>query len=222
MQRVLLFGQLFRIESVTEIKNASENLDNKFDEALSIANQKYPEEKGRLESANRNLIQTKERYENKTRFMDEDISLSTTQIEMYKIEFLWTIIGNYATKEKITLTLDLRQTQNENVYDLDFNLSGGYIGITNFLYSIENDERLNFKIDNFMISPGGVRPQNTPAASSTGLDGLRTESTSNQAANQIEQNTQANNTEPVASQGGDTSALTATFTVVEVGITLDD
>ena len=41
---------------------------------------------------------------------------------MYKIEYLWSIIGGYADDENITVTLDIKETSIEDTYNINFTL----------------------------------------------------------------------------------------------------
>ena len=45
--------------------------------------------------------------------------------------------------------------------DLNFTVTGEYIDITNFIYSIENDDKLKFEISNFTMEKGGENLQAT-------------------------------------------------------------
>ena len=79
--------------------------------------------------------------------------------DLYEIDFLWTIIGNYATEEKVELQLDIVEiTNNIDVLnkdyilcDLNFKVLGEYLSISDFIYDLENDERLNFEIRDFTL-----------------------------------------------------------------------
>ena len=42
-------------------------------------------------------------------------------------------------------------------YDLNFVATGDYVGITDFIYDIENDSSLGFKIEGFKMEPDGDR-----------------------------------------------------------------
>ena len=79
--------------------------------------------------------------------------LGVTQIEKYKIEYLWNKIGSYAKKEGIGIDLDIQETSIPETYNISFSLKGSYVGITDFLYDIENDDELNYKVNNFKVEP---------------------------------------------------------------------
>ena len=96
----------------------------------------------------------------------------------YQIEFLLATIGNYATKEGIQ-DLDLvfvESTSSNTSYnagyvsaDLKFTVEGEYILISNFLYDLEDDDRLAFEIRDFYMVEGKATftVYNIPLESST-------------------------------------------------------
>ena len=93
---------------------------------------------------------------------------TVTSMEMYDVDFLWATIGNYATQKGVTLQFDISKSaikasiSPEYVYcDLNFTITGDYIAITDFIYSLENDDKLNFEIRNFLMKKGGENLQAT-------------------------------------------------------------
>ena len=91
-----------------------------------------------------------------------------SSMDLYDIDFLWTTIGLYATQNKVTLQFDVSKNSsaavisNEYVMcDLNFTVTGEYIPITDFIYSIENDDKLNFQISDFVMEKGGQNLQAT-------------------------------------------------------------
>ena len=89
-------------------------------------------------------------------------------VDLYDIDFLWTTIGIYAAENKVTLQFDVSKSASATVIspeyvmcDLNFTVTGEYIDITDFIYSIENDDKLNFEISNFAMEKGGENLQAT-------------------------------------------------------------
>ena len=138
------------IYSVDSIKQESLNLDRKIEEANTEINQNYAKSLADIETATTNLKEAKEEYESKVGLNGE---LGITQIEKYKIEYLWSIIGGYGDDENVIVTLDIKETSIVDTYNINFTLQGSYLGITDFLYDIENDDELNYRIKNFKIEP---------------------------------------------------------------------
>lgn len=138
------------IYSIDNIKEQSLNLDNKIEEANTEINQNYAKSLADIQTATDNLKTLKEEYESKVGLNGE---LGITQIEKYKIEYLWSIIGGYATDEGVKVSLDVKETSIDDTYNINFTLYGSYLGITDFLYDIENDDELNYRIKDFKIQP---------------------------------------------------------------------
>ena len=138
------------IHSIESIKQDSLNLDAKIEEANTEINQNYAKSLADIETATSNLKKVKEEYESKVGVNGE---LGITQIEKYKIEYLWSIIGGYGNDENVIVTLDIKETSIADTYNINFTLQGSYLGITDFLYDIENDDELNYRIKDFKIEP---------------------------------------------------------------------
>ena len=67
------------------------------------------------------------------------------------MEYLWSKLGGYATKQGVNLKLEV-QTSDENNDTLKFTVKGSYVGIINYLTAIEDDGDLGFRIEQFKIS----------------------------------------------------------------------
>ncbi|MNS86949.1 hypothetical protein D3C72_1208710 [compost metagenome] len=72
------------------------------------------------------------------------------------MEYLWAQIDGHAKKEGVKIKFQLTTNMTASgTYDIGFTVTGGYVGITDFVYDIENDSKLGFKIENFKLVPGG-------------------------------------------------------------------
>ncbi len=113
-------------------------------------------------------------YKNKKLQYDELVQAgkiteeTVSSMELYDLDFLWATIGNYATQKEVILQLDVSKSatktsiSSEYVFcDLNFTITGDYISITDFIYSIENDDKLNFEIRKFVMQKGGEDLQAT-------------------------------------------------------------
>lgn len=207
------------VKSINSIKATSEKLESDFNEANDLSNKTYPEEVQGLEDAIKKLKISKQEYESKNLYNTEETSLGTVEIKTYKIHYLWTILGNYRKDRGVqSLNLDLKSTENQDVYDLQFTLNGSYTSITDFLYDIENDEELNFEIKNFSISSeinNVVGNNNTEENNEDNLNN------SQNTDDNTSTSTQNNNSNQGTTQKSDGITLQAKFTVEDIGITLD-
>lgn len=210
-----------KIKSINDIKTASSKLDGDFNEANELSNKTYPEEVEGLEEAIKKLKISKQEFENKNLYNNEKVSLGTVEVKTYKIHYLWTILGNYRKDRGVqSLNLDLKSTQAQDVYDLEFTLLGSYTSITDFLYDIENDEELNFDIKNFTISSeitdSSNRNSNTQSEDQNKVLGNTTNTNNNNSDNNTNNSDDENK-----KQKSDGMILEARFTVENIGITLD-
>lgn len=170
----LKFGKA-QILSINGLKAKSLQLDQKIEEANTQIDQNYASEIQNLNTAEQRLQKVKNEYEAKIESLNANPELGITQIEKYKIEYLWGIIGNYAKKDNLRVDLDIEETSIADTYKINFSLVGSYVGITNFLYNIENDDELNYRINNFKLNPTTI--------TSTSKSGVETTTVSTESLN---------------------------------------
>ena len=86
---------------------------------------------------------------------------------LYDVDFLLTVVGNYATQNGVTLQFDVFKSSSSSISseyvicDLNFTVTGDYIPITNYIFNIEDDDTLNFEINDFVLEKGGENLQAT-------------------------------------------------------------
>lgn len=198
-----------KINSIENIKLAKNDLDQDFNIANHLANITYQEEIEKLESAIVNLKSAKQEYQNKNLNNEQNEAITNVQVKTYTIHYLWTVLGNYSKDRNLKpITLDLRTGKGEDIYDLEFTLIGNYVGITDFIYDIENDEELNFEIENLKISSQIGKVSNNTV-------------NNNEGNNQSTSNTSQESAVTNDVQNSDGNIIQATFTVKNVGITLE-
>lgn len=169
-----------KIPSIKQIKEESATLDENLQTANELSNKTYPEEVEGLEEAIRQLKISKQEYENKKAYSNNEEELGTIEIKTYTIHYLWTILGNYRKDRGVeSLNLDLKSTNTEDVYDLAFTLKGKYTSITDFLYDIEDDDELNFEIKDFSISSNLTEETTTEETDNSGENSENNTNTSN-------------------------------------------
>lgn len=125
--------------------------------------------------AKRNALDTAaQEYKTKKAQYDKLVSegqikeTTVNSMDLYDIDFLWTTIGIYASEKGVTLQFDVSKSSSVTAIspeyvmcDLNFTVTGEYIAITDFIYSIENDDKLNFEISDFTMEKGGENLQAT-------------------------------------------------------------
>lgn len=198
-----------KINSIENVKLAKIALDEDFNRANTLANVTYMQEIENLETAITKLKSIKQDYQNKNLNNEQNEAITNVQVKTYTIHYLWTVLGNYSKDRSLKpITIDLKAGQGENIYDLEFTLVGKYVGITDFIYDIENDEELNFKIENLKISSQIGKISNNKVNNNEG--------NSQNTSNTSEESAVTNDV-----QNSDGNIIQATFTVKNVGITLE-
>lgn len=145
----------FTIYNYEEIKQQNDELEAKLREATKVTSIDFPETMSSLTATGKKLTTTKEKYEDKIAYSTEEEIALATQIKQYRLEFIMTTIGNYALKDGVLLDLEYQETQpTENIWNINFVVTGKYLPITEFIRDIENDDELNFRIEEFKLTPG--------------------------------------------------------------------
>ena len=152
LKGVNLFG--LNILGIGQIKEKNDNLDQVIAEATTLASTDYPKALSEMEVNLKKLEEEKKNYEDMVTISTGEQVQLANQYQKYEVEYLWTVIGNHATKEGVVIKIDIVATSGDNNYNLNFTVNGSYIGITEFISDIENDSALGFKIENFSMKPG--------------------------------------------------------------------
>lgn len=144
-----------KISSVKQIDEQSQNLKLKIEELNSLIDVSFPKKVSELKEASNKMQATKKQYLDETNTSSDAEILYATQTESYDIERLWTTIGKHVDEAGVNLKMVLNTSASgsNETKDIAFTVDGTYIAITNFLYGIEDDEELNFRIYNFALSP---------------------------------------------------------------------
>ena len=140
-------------------------------------------------------------------YVSGNVDLGGVSIKNYKIERLWIALENYAKNENVELKLEVVDAASKGLYDLNITVAGEYIGITDFIYDIEKDDTLGFKILNFKL---------TPYVATTTTNNDTNNNTTSNTKNTDDQNQTTQTTTSTTSVRVD--KLTATFKVEGVEI----
>lgn len=146
-----------RILSVQEIMQANDDLINNIEQAKSLLQKDYPAKKEELSASVTELLDKKEEYFKLAKISsDKEITKANTE-ENYLIEYLWTRIGRHATSKGVNLWIYVNagDTGEPNAKNLSFTAKGHYVAMMDFISILENDDKLNFKIENFKMVQEG-------------------------------------------------------------------
>lgn len=145
----------FHISSIMEIDEQSKVLEGKTEELNSLIDIEYPKKMANLYDAGNKMNTAKDQYLYETNLSTDEQIQNALQVESYDIERLYVKLGVHARTEGVNLQFVLNQSASgtTDTKDLNFTVDGTYIGITNFIYAIEDDEELKFRIYNFKLIP---------------------------------------------------------------------
>ena len=165
----------FKIHSVEDIIADDKRLDEELATLSYSIDNNYETVKTTLQQTLQNLLQSKKAYEDAITFSTEDEIQKANQSEKYKLDYLWTKIGLYATENNIVLQMQVLNSSSgiSSQYDISFSVTGEYISISEFIYAIENDSSLGFKIESFKLEdyPGTKTDENGNVISDNLLQG---------------------------------------------------
>ncbi len=151
----------WEIFSVKSIMDNNNNLDQELATLSYLIENDYELAKTNLQRSITELKQQKQNYQDKLIFSTEEEIKAANRTEGYKLDYLWTKIGLYATKNNLELKVTVSKVtdgstspeQKYDLYDIKFTVNGEYIPISEFIYAIENDSNLGFKIQDFLLKP---------------------------------------------------------------------
>ena len=218
-------------QSVKTDKN--DEIDSLNDQLTNLVDNIYPAAMKTLTASSETLEKTKKEYE------DQAILLSNSkyykQTEKYKVEFLWAKIGDYAKENDVTVDLKFRNSVASGLYDLDIETVGKYSDVADFIYDIENDSKLGFKIEDFSMQSASISTDSTGRTTASGVKGIftckelriemkaldggssksTTDTTNNSSENTTNENSTSNNTTSETNTTNTTNSTTNTTNTVK-------
>lgn len=140
----------FSIYSVQDISNKNKELTETINKANSETD-RYTQKLGKIKTDVEELSTAKKEYLDLVKISTENEIQKATQTKTYAIEYLWSRVGNHATKQGVNLKMDITNStlNNSEFKNLNFTVTGAYLALTQFIYAIENDSNLDFTIDKF-------------------------------------------------------------------------
>ena len=162
-------GDNFSVANYKEVSDSSREIDTLISTLSNVNDIQFAQSKSNLEQEIKNYKNVKEEYDElAATAQTEEGSPEISLVDIYDVDFLWTAIGNYGTEEGISLKFDITrsmssylESQNYTMCDLKFTVSGEYIALTDFIYDLEDDNKLGFEISDFSLAKGGDNLQAT-------------------------------------------------------------
>ena len=144
------------IKGIKGLSEKNGQIEQKISDLSNVISVTYANTESNLKRTANTLQDSKTEYENQAALSNSQSPSYASQLETYDIDYLWTKLGNYARDEKVVIKIDLVASgTSTNLYNLNFTTTGAYVNITNFIYDIENDSKLGFKIDEFKMNGSG-------------------------------------------------------------------
>ena len=207
----------FQVWGIRTIQDGNNALEEIVTQATRLATSTFP---GKVSDVNESMKQLEEQktiYQDMVIISDTDDVQNASQLSNYTLDFLWTKIGTHATSEGVSIDIFLTAgTGGEDVYDLNFTVVGGYVGICEFIRDIEDDSDLAFKIEQFAMTAGestsSLRAtfvcKNIPIEGISALDTRTTNSATENTTNNTTNNT--NNTSNIINSANTNNTNNAT------------
>lgn len=156
----------FQILSLKQLIQANVELDEKILEADKITKTDYKAELNKLDKKMNELQSNKKRYEELMAITsDKNFELASRE-ETYKLEYLYYQLGEIAKKNDVDIKIEISTGSSgaNGLYDITLITSyegaatdeSGYVKLTDFIYEVENDETLGFKVEDFSLIPYDV------------------------------------------------------------------
>ncbi len=178
---------LFKNLSIAGIQNKKVNVQGLMVQQI-LEEQNNLTEKNNLQNSKNSFDVAKEEYENIDDSTIEQVREATKE-EAYFIEYLWVVLGNYATANNVDISIITpgstvandttnntanaagatggSETETEQIQQNQMNTStslnsgikitvqGRYANVADFVFDVENDKSLRFKLDNIKMEYSG-------------------------------------------------------------------
>ena len=149
-----------------QIRSKNDDIDKEIEELKNLIEVNYVSAEQKLENSSNKMQQTKKEYEEKALLLSQK-SKNYNQKEKYKHEFLLTKIGDYAKDNNVDVKIVVTQSGISEYYNIAFTVTGKYSDVAGYIYDIENDSKLGFKIEDFSMVAAAATIQNEDGTTST-------------------------------------------------------
>ena len=101
-----------------------------------------------LDTQRANFEEKREAYAKLEAEASEEEIAEANKKQEYLLDYLWIVIGNYANDNNVRF----KMTTDEVNLRINFDITGSYISIINFIYDIENDKNLKFNLNGIELA----------------------------------------------------------------------
>lgn len=146
------------ILSYKQLQEENQNLDQKVMDLNTLINRNYAARTNEVSTSKTNFRGKKQEYESlASEATDEQLEAAMRE-EEFLLDYLWILVGNYANDNDVKFLMNV----NDN-FSIDFDITGSYISVINFIYDLASDPELRFVIDNIQLEGGSDKNAVTKA-----------------------------------------------------------
>ena len=147
-----------KIPSYKDIQNENNTLDVKISELDTLIDVTYAGKLKEVEQSKKDFNVKKQSYDAlATEATDEQLEAAMRE-EEFLLDYLWILVGNYAEDNNVKFLMNVNHD-----FTIDFDVTGSYISIINFIYDLTNDLELKFSVDNIQLEGGSNKDSVTKA-----------------------------------------------------------
>lgn len=148
----------FDIPSYKDIQTANQKLDTQISELDTVIDVDYTLAVKNVEKAKNDFNVKKQAYDSLAANATDEQLEAAMREEEFLLDYLWILVGNYAEDNNVKFLMNVNDD-----YTIDFDVTGSYISIINFIYDITNDPELRFLVDNIELEGGSNQDTVTKA-----------------------------------------------------------
>lgn len=134
--------------SYSELLNQGDILDQKLKEMDKLNTVEIIAAGNKVEEERTGFEAKKAEYEELEANASEEEIAEANKKQEYLLDYLWIVIGNYANDNNVKFKM---QTDDVNLR-INFDITGSYVSIINFIYDLENDENLRFNLNGIKLA----------------------------------------------------------------------
>ena len=104
----LEIGDTFEVANYKQVEVASKEIDTLISQLVNINDMEYKSKQSNLQTAIKSYQDAKEEYETMAEMMnaanaENEADVDMSMVDIYDVDFLWTVIGNYGSVDGIAL-----------------------------------------------------------------------------------------------------------------------
>lgn len=145
-----MFGLKYNTSSYSGIAKKSMDLSDRISDLNEKNTTDYKLALNKKQAAVSNFEDAKAEYDELAMEASVEEIREANKREEYFLDYLWMKIGTYANNSEIRVLID----PNYEASTINFDISGQYIAVINFIYDLGNDPDLAFNIDNLVMQGG--------------------------------------------------------------------